>query len=560
MIEELFLKFGSSSHAPALQFKTTPITVFVGPNYSGKSKLIREIQYFTEHGTVGPDHVILDKISLRNFTTAEAQQALKDVTTTLNPGEVMPIDHVVIGRWGTRHFVPPSSFMHALSNLASANDHQRRQACQWYFSLKTRLLDGASRIGLTNDQAFGDLNQPATSSFQVLFRDDKLRKELRDIIFDAFGEYLVIDPTQAGQLRLRLSPTAPPSEEVEQGLTQKSAKFHGQATLVGQASDGAKAFIGILAELRAGRPDIMLIDEPEAFLHPSLAFKLGAQLAKEARKSNKKIFVATHSAQFLMGCVASGIPVNVVRLTYRNKVATARLLPSRDLANLMKNPLLRSAGVLSALFFENVVMTEGDTDRAFYQEINERLLSLDGEHGIPNCLFINANGKDAIPIIAEPLRKLGIPVAAVYDIDFVKDGGTPSTKRLNAAGIPNGMHQSLNTMRTTIKSTLEAKHPQYKRNGGIGLLKDGELATAEAYLGQLEDYGIFLVPRGEVECWLGLFGIKGHAAEWLIPMFERMGEDGSDPDYVTPGTDDVWAFLQSIRKWLLDPERRGMPN
>ena len=92
------------------------------------------------------------------------------------------------------------------------------------------------------------------------------------------------------------------------------------------------------------------------------------------------------------------------------------------------------------------------------------------------------------------------------------------------------------------------------------MLKDGELATAEAYLGQLEDYGIFLVPRGEVECWLGLFGIKGHAAEWLIPMFERMGEDGSDPDYVTPGTDDVWAFLQSIRKWLLDPERRGMPN
>jgi hypothetical protein len=37
----------------------------------------------------------------------------------------------------------------------------------------------------------------------------------------------------------------------------------------------------------------------------------------------------------------------------------------------MRNPLLRSTGVLSGLFYEFVIVTEADADRAFYQEIND---------------------------------------------------------------------------------------------------------------------------------------------------------------------------------------------
>jgi AAA15 family ATPase/GTPase len=45
--------------------------------------------------------------------------------------------------------------------------------------------------------------------------------------------------------------------------------------LISDASDGVKAFIGILSELIAGDPKVILVDEPEAFLHPSLATTLG---------------------------------------------------------------------------------------------------------------------------------------------------------------------------------------------------------------------------------------------------------------------------------------------
>jgi hypothetical protein len=37
--------------------------------------------------------------------------------------------------------------------------------------------------------------------------------------------------------------------------------------------------------------------------------------------------------------------------------------------------MLRSVGVLSGLFFQNVIVTEADADRAFYQEVNDRLIA-----------------------------------------------------------------------------------------------------------------------------------------------------------------------------------------
>jgi hypothetical protein len=47
---------------------------------------------------------------------------------------------------------------------------------------------------LIGQQSAGDLQQPPQTSFQVLFRDDAKRKEVRRVIYDAFDAYFVIDP------------------------------------------------------------------------------------------------------------------------------------------------------------------------------------------------------------------------------------------------------------------------------------------------------------------------------------------------------------------------------
>lgn len=550
MIERIKLKFGSAPSAESLEFEPGPITVVVGPNNSGKSKLIREILGAVNHGAPTPDSVILQEIALQRFEDSSIDNVIESITSHPNPGEIIVSDELFVGRLGQRHRVKRAELRQALaSHHQLPSGHYMKQcAGQWYFGPRSRLLDGQGRIMLVNEQSFGDLNQNAASTFQQLFRDDDLRASVRKIIFDAIGLYLVVDPTNAGTLRLRLSERVPLDLEEEQSLTQRAANFHNAANLLSHASDGTKAFIGIIIEIMAGNPDLLLLDEPEAFLHPGLSYKLGLEMARQVQVKNKKIIVSTHSPNFLMGCVASGVAVNVIRLTYRNGNPTARILSSDSLSTLMKNPLLRSANVLSGLFFDSVILTEGDSDRAFYQEINQRL-ALVGR-GVQNVLFVNANGKDAIPVMMEPLVSLGVPVAAIYDLDFVKDGGKVAQRRLKAAMVPDSLHSGLSAMRTTIKAALECKSTNYKRDGGAALLDASEAKALDHYLDQLARFGLFVVPVGEVEGWLADLDIGGHAANWLIPMFEKLGDEGSE-DYIRPGEKDVWAFLDSIASWFV---------
>jgi hypothetical protein len=43
-------------------------------------------------------------------------------------------------------------------------------------------------------------------------------------------------------------------------------------------------------------------------------------------------------------------------------------------------------------------------------------------------------------------------------------------------------------------------------------------------------------------------------------MFERLGEDQNDSAYVTPSEGDVWNFIATIKEWMTDPRRRGIPE
>jgi hypothetical protein len=241
-------------------------------------------------------------------------------------------------------------------------------------------------------------------------------------------------------------------------------------------------------------------------------------------------------------------------------VATARILPSDEILELMRHPLLRSTGVLSGLFYEFVVVTESDTDRAFYQEINERLLQFKPDWGIPNCLFLNAQNKQTIHTLLKPLRKLGIPAVGVMDVDTLKEGGTTWTNLLSGADVPEPSHGSFATLRAAVKKAMDATGKDMKRDGGLAILSGADRQSAEDLLNQLKQYGIFVIPGGELESWMKNLGATGHGPSWLIDIFERMGEDPSNTNFVRPDTGDVWAFVRDIRAWLVDPARKGIPS
>lgn len=557
MISAIQLKFGSAPGIAPEQILVTPVTVFVGPNNSGKSKVLSEIEQFCRIGDKDGSAVILDSLAFSGLTKDEALHAIERLKQPPNPGEFVHVGYIFVGssKYGRSHI----ELDQLIKSLQDPNA-SIAPFCQAFFTHHTLMLNGFSRVNLVTPQPAGDLQAVAQSSFQVLFRDDAKRREVRRIVSEAFGSHFVLDPTSLGHLRIRLSEDSPANDFQERGIHEDAVRFHAKAQLIDYASDGVKAFTGIITEVVAGDPKALLIDEPEAFLHPSLASKLGYELSRAALSSDKRVFVSTHSPTFLMGCIQSGAPINIIRLTYRAGTATARVLPSDEILKLMRNPLLRSTGVLSALFYEFVVVTESDSDRAFYQEVNERLLRFRPEWGIPNCLFINAQNKQTIQTIIQPLRQLGIPAAAIADIDVLKEGGTNWVNLLSSANLPAIAQRSFSTMRTAIKQAMDQTGLDMKRHGGLAILQKADQEAALGLLAQLSDYGLFVVPGGELESWLKPLGASGHGPSWLISVFEKMGEDPDGNDYLKPTADDVWDFIRKIKGWLADPRKKGIPE
>jgi predicted ATPase len=556
MIRSIILKFGRAPGVPAQAVEATPVTVFVGPNNSGKSKVLEELYRFFNSGQQSITNLILDKVEFQQPSHARAETEINRIILSPTVGEAVQPGHIVVGNKGRRLQIDRGALLGAMENCNA----RTAQFCQWYLAYNTLMLDGRSRIDLVNVQAAGDMQQPPQTSLQVLFRDDARRAEVRRIIKDAFGLFFVIDPTNLGQLRIRLATRAPVSNLEERGIHDEAIRYHADALLIDQASDGVKAFTGMITEIIAGDPVALLIDEPEAFLHPALSFTLGKEIALATAGSEKRLFVSTHSSDFVMGCIQSGAPVNIIRLTYRNNVATARVLPNAEILRLMRNPLLRSTGVLAGLFYEFVVVTESDADRAFYQEINERLLRYLPESGIPNCLFLHAQNKQTVRTIIGPLRQLGIPAAGIVDIDVLKEGGSVWTDFLGSGFIPEIQQQPLGALRAAVKKELDGTCKDMKKDGGTELLTAGEREAADNLFNELAQYGLFVVRHGEVESWLRHLGAKSHGPTWLIDIFEKMGEEPDSPAYLRPSNGDVWEFVAAIKKWLTDPARRGIPG
>lgn len=558
MIKSIQFKFGISEDSEPLSIDMTPVTVFVGSNNSGKSKALQEILGICNGGNFSETNVIVDRVGFVGCSQGEAFGKMQKVKLKPNFNEIVAEGHIIVGKRGHRISVPHVDLTRAIANP----NENRYQFCQWYLNYNTLLLDGKSRMSLVNEQSAGDLLMEPSTSLQTLFCNERKRKEVRRIIYDAFGLNFLIDPTNVGKLRIKLSKSEPVSTYVEQGLHEEAREFYKSSTAIDHMSDGVKAFTGMISEIVAGDPTVVLIDEPEAFLHPSLAFKLGKEISTTSANSNKNILVSTHSPYFVMGCIQSGIPVNIVRLTYRDSVATARSLPCDEILALMRNPLLRSTGVISALFYENVVVAEADSDRAFYQEVNERLLSFKPEFGIPNCLFLNAQNKQTIETIVKPLRKLGIPAAAIVDIDIIKEGGKPWTSILTAVGLPEVEIQTWATLRHSLMEKIKQlpSNVELKRDGGVTVLNKNDKEAAQNLFDHFSKYGLFVVKNGELESWLKHLKVGKHGTYWLIDIFCAMGDDPSSDEYVKPTKDDVWKFIAQVGTWLLDPLRKGIPQ
>jgi predicted ATPase len=548
MLSSITLKFTQHDD---LNLPTSGITIFVGPNNSGKSLVLKEVeQAFVVHPFPSGLQILRD-YQIQWPTLDEVNASLKKFEPLQPNG--LAIDQLVLGRinpnGGRETNTVNKSSLLSIAGQMNDKNWWATQFLRW----GVLRLDGRSRFNLTNDQGAGDLLSAPQNVLAHLFQDDASRMKVRALVQDAFGLNFVVDPTQLGQFRIRLSKAAPPADE--QSLNESARSFYKQATHIKDASDGVQAFTGIVTAVMSGEFHTILIDEPEAFLHPPLARKLGKHLGTLAMERGGALLASTHSPDFLMGCVQATKDVRVVRLEYSDGKSRGRMVDPAQLERLFKSPLMRSANAIAGLFYDGVVVTESDNDRAFYAEIYHRLSAMSAD--LPSVLFINAQNKQTIKDIIGPLRQFGVPAAAIPDIDIVKDGGKTWNDWLSACQVPTALHAGYQAQRNAIKACFDASGKEMKTAGGVGILTGSDRLAADQLFDVLAEYGVFVVRGGELENWLSALGVQGRKTDWTVAMLERLGGDPMDTSYVRPAPGDVWEFIGKVVAWIKNPNRRG---
>jgi hypothetical protein len=163
MLESIALKF--TERTEPLVVPVQGVTILVGPNNSGKSLVLREIE--AAISTNGP----FDGKVVKDFSIAwpTAAQFAEDVDRLKKRAPLgTPIDNIYVGR-----FNPAGNIEANTINLASLNQQFINKNRHWVSSQFWRFfqirLDGRTRFDLTNDRPTGDLLQRPTNLLAHLF-------------------------------------------------------------------------------------------------------------------------------------------------------------------------------------------------------------------------------------------------------------------------------------------------------------------------------------------------------------------------------------------------------
>jgi len=570
-ITEIVFRAGASPSAHPLRLAVGNVTILVGPNNAGKSSALREIEYActripvpspTPPKTTSPQVVTWVTLDLPQ-TPADALEWMRPFKHPVEQPPYAPDNEQFsvaypLSNGGTNQAqVSTAYFQQSIG--PSGNHEMVRSAIMPPRAIR---LDGRTRFSIPMAGPTGSLVARPTTYLQGLFHNDGARHKLQDITHDAFGQYVAIDAsTEPGQLFLRMSDRRPPTE-YDRSLTTEAALYFAQQPLLTTFGDGVQAFVALVGTVIGSPYKVILIDEPEAFLPPPIARRLGAELTRIVNERDASLVIATHDADFLMGCIAESRDTAVVRLTYDSGVPTARGLTPSELAPMMYHPLFRSTGALHALFHHAAIVTESDADRAFYDEINHRLQGVG--RGIKDALFLNAQNWQTEHEIVRPLRRIGIPAAAVVDLDVILKTGTDWDNLFDACNVARDRRQHLWTERDYIQSVLLSLYDDKDdvkavvKKQGLAVLNDADCLRAHRLLDDLAVYGLFIVPVGDLESWLNDLQVKGHAARWLIGIFTRIAALQETEHPLQPGGDDVWVFVDRVATWINNPRRGGM--
>lgn len=558
----------------SVSYPVSKVNVIVGPNNSGKTELLRDLMRcaYSENATttvissarVSP---ITDfsKDLLSNVTFGQQKNAHQKgkLVLGLNP-------NLVSGN----EFLLDVEHYEKSKNLSINSYPSELKAMQVAFLESEHRLQIVGQTDSHNPQI-----DPPENLLQCLFVDRTgAEKALSELMLETFGVQIRLDFSSMRTLCLRIGDFN--SIDVDPRTTFEQMR---EKPLLHTEGHGIKSFASTAMSILLCENRILLIDEPEEFLHPTYQRKLGRWIAEQSSKISGQIFIATHSSSVLSGLLSASSDVTVFRIQ-RNINGTAGIeINKENIQALSTSPLLSSQRVAEALFHSGVVICEADSDRVVYQAVAEKFSIASDK------LFLFAHNKQTLKTVAGLFKAVSLPVAAIADIDLINEKSVLSD--LVSAMDPAFDQREITLLRDSLASVVEGKRDAelyvdlvqdiqdlaiecsngevkdlgklrkslerlskksanwsgVKKNGAT-FFKDQDRIDCLRLLNILDSIGIFVVPVGELESWMPLAIRKQN---W-VPEALKLIADDQCPENLKDFISKTTAFLGGAQKPFLE--------
>lgn len=350
---------------------------------------------------------------------------------------------------------------------------------------------------------------------QCIYNSSEIIKELRSKLKleNTFNKDIELDhDTEPGKLFFRVGDDLSYYYEGKRN-DYESSKMLSKENILDNEGDGLKSFVSTFLTLNSLEKNIILIDEPEAFLHPPLARQMG-EIIGENSLDNKQIFVATHSSEILKGILSKSSDVNIIKIDREKDVNFINCIDTKFVNEIIKNPRFRVSKVLDGLFCKKVALTEAEADEIFYQEYLEQIKPFSGTY------FTHANNKQSIIKIKELYNKLNVNSVMIFDFDIIRKNDEFSSA-LFQLEIDEKERQGYLNLATEVRTYIENLIPSNLEKGekdkikgefyykkGIRCLSDELKLKCIEMFKELAKNGMLILENGELETTLEEVGIK----------------------------------------------------
>jgi predicted ATPase len=397
------LKFNDGS---TLDLEPGHVVVFVGANNVGKSNALRDIAG-----------------GLRSERRS-GHKVVIEVAIEEPEGHPEPLRTWVRTRFPRFRPNATSPMMYG-TGQGTVNEAQldeaplKPQTIQQIRRVVTFVANAQERLALTNpSQPFDSRRSGPQTPLQAIYNNAEKVEELSNASQSAFGVALTYSHHD-GHWRLRLGKPEVEPEVTGRHLfpTPETKAAIEALEVVEEQGDGLRSYLGVLLELLAERHVFVVLDEPEAFLHPPQARQL-ASAVLEVKPNEAQLFVATHDSNFVRGLL--DIPearLSIVRVSRDGQKNSVAVIQPQTVAAVAKDAVLRHSNILDAMFHSAAVVCEAEADCLLYESV-----AVDGNR-LPAGMtvhFAGSSGKQRVTRTCELLRDLAVPTAAIVDFDIFK--------------------------------------------------------------------------------------------------------------------------------------------